>query len=454
MNKTCSLCGVIILAENDMCETCALMMMEVEDPRPNNPVLPENTENLIETNQNYLPLPPKTIPVQFGQTVGESVNFATPMMAAADSAQPNQPFTPAFTPPPRHTPPPRPAPTAEKEYKPSLWYWISELPSFIKLIAIVLIFGVVFAFALKGFLKMDLSVISQNPDLEKQKPWFSAWFRSEPTTDEIFQKYEKSTFAQGKNLVAESYFISGQGEYVLQNVVKGDKELIKYKPQQSQAQTNDDKSSNTNTKPLLSKSPQQTVNTLPNESDFNVKFEISVKKPDKFLMKMTLKPKAGFNQSFSSFPTVGFNGKKGWAFVKTIINGNTEIAEAPAPTSNQFLKRSNNGVSMTFLRSSYSTVELKGIEDVMNRLCYSVKAVDSGGKEFNLFFDIETGLVTKVVENNVEMYILDYTNFDGTLFPAKLAYKANAKYWIILTVEQMKTDVPLNDGIFERYSYQ
>lgn len=167
---------------------------------------------------------------------------------------------------------------------------------------------------------------------------------------------------------------------------------------------------------------------------------------------MVMKPKEGFNQSYANFPTMGFDGKKGWAFMKTFYNGNYQTNESKAPNANYFLKQNRDGVAMTFLRSSYSTAELQGQEDVLNRMSYSVKTTDLAGKEATIFFDIETGLASKVSENGVDMYILDYTNFDGTMFPSKVVYIGTGD-WLMLTMEQLKSNVPLDDSIFERSSY-
>ena len=450
MDKTCNLCGVVIFADNEMCETCSLMMNGNNQPTENSSVSNKNPANQIETSQNYFP--PENNPPQLEQPIQEPTNFAPSMMTVADNFQPEQSFTPTFAPPPpRPLPPQRSLQTEETKYKPSLWYWISELPAFVKIILVVLIFSVCFAVVIKGFMKMDVSVVSTNPDLEQQKPWFSAWFRSEPSGDEILEKYEKATFAQGKNLTAESFYITGKAE-IIEPKAKGIKDLIKYKPNQNQ------NTANTNTN-LAVKNPnnpniQVPGKTLPNPSDFDIRFEVSIKKPNKFLMKMTTKPKGGYNQNYVSFPTMGFDGKKGWAFTKSYYNGNSEIAEEKAPSSNYFFKQTNDGVALTFLRSSYSTVEVTGQADVLNRLAYSVKAIDVNGKETTLFFDIETGLASKVVENNVEMYILDYTNFEGTMFPSKVVYITSAKGWLMLTMEQVKSNVPFEDSIFERSSYK
>lgn len=446
MDKTCSLCGVIISFENEMCETCTLMMTGNSNP-------PENTSSAsldnfteqIETNQNYLPQ--ENIPNQFGHSVEEPAIFVSPMMSATDTVSPDQPLTQTFAPPPpRRMPPPRPFQPAEKEYKPSLWYWISELPAFVKIIAVVLVFAVGFAVVLKGFTKLDVSVVSANPNLEPQKPWFSAWFRSNPTGEEIFEKYEKETFAKGKNLTAESFLITGKAEF-LEPGAKGISKLAEYrKPQTDKTPA-----------PALQVTPppknlEAPVRGLPKPSDFKVTFEISIKKPNKFLMKMVMKPKEGFNQSYANFPTMGFDGKKGWAFMKTFYNGNYQTNESKAPNANYFLKQNRDGVAMTFLRSSYSTAELQGQEDVLNRMSYSVKTTDLAGKEATIFFDIETGLASKVSENGVDMYILDYTNFDGTMFPSKVVYIGTGD-WLMLTMEQLKSNVPLDDSIFERSSY-
>ena len=436
-NTTCILCGVVSSNNNEMCETCRQMMSG-------------NVENTAAPDFNA---PPSFSETVIPQTFNHS--FQSNQDANSNN-QPNQSFqpldeTPAYhysPPPPTMMRPITPRPI-ESEYKPSIWNWITDLPIFVKIGLGVLIFSLIFAAALKGFMQMDVSVVQTDAkaaNLEPQKPWFSAWFRSKPTADEIFDKFETATNIKGKNVGLQSLLMTGKGEYLqvgadppadLAALKKGAKPAATAAPNPNKAQ----------------ELPQTKTQITSQTNDFDVKFEISMKSPNKKLTKMTETPNAaGYNRDFYIYPTSGFDGTKGWKFTKSVINGVTDITDQAYINNSFLMNQTSDGITLTFTRSMFSKIEFVGEAVVANRKCYTIKTTDLAGEDSNLFFDIETGLISKVSQSNSEIYILDYQNLDGTLLPSKIAYPAG-KQWLVLTTENIQKDVQLDDSIFRRTAY-
>jgi hypothetical protein len=432
-NTTCILCGVVNNNNDEMCETCRQMM-------------PGNNENIVAPSFNAPPSYSETVvPQTFNQSFQSNQD-------ANSNYQQNQSFQPLSEtsayhyspPPPRYSPPP-----IESEYKPSIWNWFTDLPAFVKIGLGVLIFSICFAVALKGFMQMDVSVVQTDAkaaNLEPQKPWFSAWFRSKPTAEEIFDKFETVSNIKGKNVGLQSLLMTGKGEYLqvgadpeadLAALKKGAKPTATVAPNPNKAQ----------------ELPQVKTQITAQTNDFDVKFEISMKNPNKKLTKMTETPNAiGYNKDFYIYPTSGFDGTKGWKFTKSVINGVTDITDQAYTNTSFVMNQTSDGITLTFLRSMFSKIELIGEAIVANRKCYIIKTTDSVGESSNLFFDIETGLINKVSQSNTDTFILDYQNLDGTLLPSKIAYPAG-KQWLVLTTENMQKDVQLDDAIFRRTAY-
>ena len=431
-----------------MCETCMAMMMPAAETAPVS----------VETNAvpaaSFNPAFQTAKPVSF-ETVQPDNSFE-PNHAATDNFQSNyQPQASHFAPssfenrPPRFAPPVfrQPLPPVEKEYKPSVWNWITELPTFVKVGAVVLVFAVIFAFALKSFMTMDVSIVN-NGNLEPQKPWFSSWTRSKPTAEEILDKHEKATFTDGKTLVSAGFTLSGSARIIKISGEDADMTKLKKDPTAPfKPAANSDPTIKTPNMPSYVPEP------MPNRTDFEITFDISVKNPNKMAMQLMMKPKEGFSQSFMAYKTEGFNGDSGWTFTRSIMKGNETIRDETYQPNNFFYNRTEAGVTPAIQRSMYSKLELVGEEVVYNRRAYNVKTTTAAGETANVFFDIETGLVLKIRRNNANFYILEYESLEGVRYPSKMSYQIYTD-WIVLSVEKFQSNAPLDDAIFRRTSYK
>jgi hypothetical protein len=461
MNKSCPLCGIIFPTDGEMCETCQAMMSGVAQPPPvsatNAPLETVSDQfsrqNSVHSEESF------QAPPFFQPNDGFSSNqaaFNDPQPNYQSNYQPNYQPGPSFAPPGNSyqafPPPPRRdiAPPVESEYKPSVWNWITELPTFVKIGAVVLIFSVCFAMALKSFMLMDVSVTS-NPNLEPQKPWFSSWFRAQPTAEEIFDKFETVTYAKGKKLVTQNCLISGKAQIVRGAQGAMDFTALKKDPEAPFKPSATPPPGAPTVPPIGMQQPNQLP--FPKPPDFNITFEISLKSPNKMLTKMMMKPKEGFSQAFVAYKNFGFDGRNGWSFTKTFMMGNVRINDEPYQNNDLFFSRSEDGISMTMQRAMYSKLEVLGEEVIYNRRNYNVQVTNAAGETANIFFDVETGLAAKVKQKASEFYILRYDNFDGVLHPSDMVYELNGE-WMLLRIEKFDSNAALDDLIFERSAYQ
>jgi hypothetical protein len=371
----------------------------------------ESTE--IRTAQpNHFPAPDlQPIPANISHSTQTAV-------AEFPTVSPRQPRT-------NNLPPSASTSTVESTYKPGLLDWFWDLPIFVKAGVGVLIFSLIFAFALKMFMKFDVSVVSNDPAAtatEPQTPWFSSWFRSTPTAEEIFDKYEKETFAKGKKVSAQSYSLTGT---ILFPKSYGSGDL--------------DMSNLYQTK---------TFSLTAAELAYQTKFSLFVKAPNK----MFFKRETFYNNAPNYSLTIGYDGMKNWAFSSRYYNNKATTEDEKLNTTSFYSNATPDGVSLIFQQSAFPKIESGNQEVVFNRKSYNLKATNFTGEETNLFFDVETGLLTKIVRKDLTMFVIDHKDFNGVLHPAKLVCRIN-NVWYLLNVEKIEPDVPINDTIFLRSSY-
>lgn len=342
---------------------------------------------------------------------------------------------------------PSSAPPVAESFKPSVWYWFTELPAFVKIGGAVLIFSILFAVALKVFMQMDVSTVNTAAaPTEPQKPWFSSWFRNGPNAEEIFEKHETETFSKGKILSSNGFVVSGKARII--NVSGGALDLVKLRKNPDEPFI-----------PSIKVSPAAPVNgktqqnNFPGRSDFDIAFDISLKAPNRLVMQMLLKPKEGFTQSYLAYKTAGFDGANGWHFTKTVMMGRETLNEEPNRSNDFFFNHTTDSVTLAIQKSGYSNLELVGEEVVYNRRAYKVKAKNLAGEASEICFDIETGLAVKVRQNSNDIYFLDYSNFNGASYPSKIVVPMYGEYFL-LSIDKIQSNVPLDDSIFRRSSYR
>jgi hypothetical protein len=264
-----------------------------------------------------------------------------------------------------------------------------------------------------------------------QKPWFSSWFRSNPTAEEVFEKYDKETLVDGKFLSIQSMFLSGKMS------------ISKIKPKNS-----------------------NTSNDIAVTSDF----EMSMKAPNKAFMKMEMQAEQrqvkNFNQpvyydDYNSRPApnikagviAGSDGTNKWSVTKTLVNGSIRTQESNGSEENNVDKALNSPDAFVFNRGKYQNAEFLGIENVGVKRAYLLKAFKQNGESDLLYFDIETGLIINFVTKEYKMLIKTYGRFEGLKMPSSFQIEM-PEMTFQMDILRMQPDVPFDDSIFLRSSYK
>jgi hypothetical protein len=268
-----------------------------------------------------------------------------------------------------------------------------------------------------------------------QKPWFSSWFGANPTAEEIFEKHEKETLIEGKNLSAQSMYLSGK----------------------------------LNIKSIKPKGSNETKN-ITVTSDF----EMSLKVPNKAFIRMEMKsekPAPTPENSMNSFnnwyydkpvrpsPNIkvgviaGSDGTNRWSVTRALINGSIKTQESNSGDESSIDKALNNPDAFIFNRQKYQSIEFLGIENVGEKKAYLLKVAKQNGETDLLYFDIETGLIINFVAKDHKMLIKTYGRFEGVKMPSSFQIEM-PEMTFQMDIFQMKPDVPFDDSIFLRSSYK
>lgn len=274
-----------------------------------------------------------------------------------------------------------------------------------------------------------------------QIPWFSSWFRSQPTAEEVFEHFEDVTASKGKALVSQTMVVKGNIQFSFPNA-----ELEKtYKELKTGVMSN----SFPNGAPIISSfsKPKSEI------WDFDIEMEMSMKAPNKLLLSMTMTPRDTSIKNVKLYSWSGSNGVEKWVVNKAFINGNQRQSENDVNTLPNFFSNDTDSLTMTFVKEEYQKIEYIGVETLAERKHYFIKATKANGQMDSLYFDIETGLVNKVVGKDGDVYIVNYRDMDGVKMPGQMLVKAGTGL-IMMTFSEIKKDVPLDDAIFLKSSHQ
>lgn len=274
-----------------------------------------------------------------------------------------------------------------------------------------------------------------------QIPWFSSWFRSQPTAEEVFEHFEDVTASKGKTLVSQTMVVKGNIQFSFPNA-----ELEKtYKELRSGALTN--------SFPVFA--PVSNPFSKPKSEiwDFDIEMEMSMKAPNKMLLSMTMTPKDTNIKNVKLYSWSGSNGDEKWVVNKAFINGDQRQSENEVNTLPGLFSNDNDSLTTTFVKEEYQKIEYIGVEAIAERKHYFIKATKPNGQMDSLYFDIETGLVNKVVGKDGDVYIVGYSDMNGVKMPTKLLVKAGNGL-IMMTFSEIRKDVPLDDSIFLKTSHQ
>jgi thiol-disulfide isomerase/thioredoxin/outer membrane lipoprotein-sorting protein len=171
---------------------------------------------------------------------------------------------------------------------------------------------------------------------------------------------------------------------------------------------------------------------------FGGKLEIYAKAPNKSLTIMDVEPAGLVKQ--------GFDGRTVWTNRSDTGNG----IERAALVDADFYREIK-------LKEQYTRIKLLGKVKEGFRQVYLVEAVPRSGAAENLYFDAETGLLVRrdvprrTAKGIVltEVYFSDWRDVDGVKVPFRITQAIqNTKF--VITLEDVKQNVPVDDAIFLR----
>jgi outer membrane lipoprotein-sorting protein/thiol-disulfide isomerase/thioredoxin len=147
----------------------------------------------------------------------------------------------------------------------------------------------------------------------------------------------------------------------------------------------------------------------------------------------------------------GFDGRTSW-----MISNQKEFKN-PSPMDLAALAADADFYREIKLKDHYSRVALVGTGTVGTRAAHIVEATPRIGAVEKLYFDVETGLLLRRDAMSAssrgvarsELYFSDWREVDGVKIPFKTTeLTAGATY--IYTLEEVKHNVPLDEGIFRQ----
>jgi thiol-disulfide isomerase/thioredoxin len=172
---------------------------------------------------------------------------------------------------------------------------------------------------------------------------------------------------------------------------------------------------------------------------FGGKVEVYAKAPNKSLTVMNAEPVGLIKEAF--------DGRTGWSLTP---NGLDTVVDRNAFIDADFYWE-------TKLTELYTRIKLLGKVKEGFRHVYLVEAVPKGGAAENLYFDVETGLLvrrdvtrrTPTGPVRAEVYFSDWREVDGVKLPFRIT-QAMPKTKILITFEDIKQNVPVDDAMFRR----
>jgi hypothetical protein len=268
-----------------------------------------------------------------------------------------------------------------------------------------------------------------------QKPWFSSWFRSKPTAEEVF---------------AHNLEVSGGAEAV--------------------ARIKSHRSTGTLTfsKGQMPGAYYGGGGQLPPPAQFVT----HAKAPDKILTELEIGSGAAPSEQRRSVRR-GFDGQRGWEYVERYVFESgapqlvkqAELREFEGAELEQ-VKRYAGAGGLVQLAEQYGSLVMFDNQKVsqpsyygvkeFDRECYVVRGLNRENKLDTFYFDIDTGLLMRFDfeakgpdgPTTIEAYPGDYKEVEKVMLPFSLAFRADG-IWMTVTFDEFKLNPTILDSAFE-----
>jgi hypothetical protein len=268
-----------------------------------------------------------------------------------------------------------------------------------------------------------------------QKPWFSSWFRSKPTAEEIFEH----------NLEA-----SGGAEAVAAVKSHRSTGTLTFSPVRTDA------------------AYYTEAHQLPPPA----RIVTYAKSPDKILTELEMGPPSQFADDRHLIRR-GFDGRRGWEYVERYVREpgdaqpvkQAELRELEGAELEQARHYAGAG-GVVRLAEQYGSLVMLENQKVsqprhrgrkeFDRECYVVRGLNGQNKLETFYFDIDTGLLLRFDFDTqgpdgpatIECYPEDYREVGKLLLPFRLTFKAD-DVWVNVVFDHFKLNDTILDSAFE-----
>jgi hypothetical protein len=269
-----------------------------------------------------------------------------------------------------------------------------------------------------------------------QKPWFSSWFRSKPTAEEIFERNLEASGGAEAVAAVKSHRSTGTLTF---SPVRYD--YAHYRGGRSLP-------------------PPARIVTY-------------AKSPDKILTELEVGAMTTQPLEHSQSIRRGFDGRRGWEYVESYEREpgssqpvrRAELRELEGAELEQARHYAGAGGVVRVAEHYSSLVMLdnqkvsqpryRGVKQ-FDRECYVVRGLNRQNKLETFYFDIDTGLLLRFDFDTqgpdgpatVEAYLEDYREVGRLLLPFRMSFKAD-DVWVTLVFDNFKLNDTILDSAFE-----
>jgi outer membrane lipoprotein-sorting protein len=173
--------------------------------------------------------------------------------------------------------------------------------------------------------------------------------------------------------------------------------------------------------------------------------KMDLKRPEKMRLEMTIQGKTMIQ---------AYDGKTAWMIMPFI--GSPDPQTMSADEAKDVIEQADMDGPVVDYKAKGHSVELLGKEDVEGSPAYKLKVTLKNGDVSYVYIDTETALQVKETskrkqqgsEIEVDSYLTNFKPVNGVLFPFMVENKVAGKSVGQFTIDDIKANVALDDGIF------
>lgn len=159
---------------------------------------------------------------------------------------------------------------------------------------------------------------------------------------------------------------------------------------------------------------------------------------------------------------VAINGETGWTI--NPMTGSMDAQDLPPETIKSLLEESQSDPVVNWDNPFYKwkekgiKVEHDGKQDLDGTPVYNLKFIFNSGNIYNFVVDADKFVILKELSTKTEQgqtyeqetRYSDFTEVEGVQFPVKTEVLVNGQVAIVIILDKVEFDVPIDDSIFEK----